>query len=208
MAILDAGLLWKVYGVVAVGFYRRTKSGETIVVPRARRDANTPAQIECRRRFKAVTQFASSIYLIYIKRLWVYYGRPRGPIGVFTKHNLDSWLEITSWKYFQLGPASTPFFYTIRSWRDPITNELYFTWPTSGWPNVSSDAQLWLWYVRHPRGPVYYPNPAISFFAGEYRTGMVRGDGDGLVMFYFAVADRISGNQYRIVCQMRTLMYY
>lgn len=62
-----SGILGPLFGKAGLYYIRRTRSGELLIVPRYRNDAQTPAQLKCRKRFQWLMSVASKCYLSIIK---------------------------------------------------------------------------------------------------------------------------------------------
>lgn len=87
------GILGPLTGRGGLYYVRRSANGSYVIVPRARRDAKTAAQLEQRRRLLLYVKFASKIYLSTILPLAVVPRRFSSAWNFACHHALANWFE-------------------------------------------------------------------------------------------------------------------
>jgi len=119
MAKLKNGITWPPVGSIGPNLYRRRKHGAYIVVPRARHDKKSDAQLIQRYRFRVITSILSRVYLSYIKRYSRYWVRGFTPFSAATEYSVPYWSVWYNVPFVALWPNSLPSAWAISVYGTP-----------------------------------------------------------------------------------------
>lgn len=122
MALIPAGITGSPRGRIGKLYARQRRDGSTILVPRARHDKRSPAQIEQRRRFRLISSYVKLIYLSHLKRLYKSSRRPAGSRQRMLQCSLKPYQSVWEIPLLIFGPAEFSHGYWGYRWSwDPVT---------------------------------------------------------------------------------------
>jgi hypothetical protein len=163
---VNGGLTSPLVGPLGPYYVRKKANGSYIIVPRARKDAKTPAQLEQRRRLIQFTKFASKIYLPVIKPLSIVSSKGQSPWELTCKIALDNYWESRGYCMSPIFKGPSYSYGGIRGTYFPESTEKYlYWWPGRSCPWASNDPVRIVMYCRDPY-MMWYSEDHLVF--GDY----------------------------------------